>query len=151
MHIVLCCAQSLSHVRLFVTTCTVAPQAPLPWGFSRQEYWNGLPCPPPGDLPKLGIKPRSPTLQADSLQSEPQGKPMNTRVGSLSLVQGIFPTQELNRSLLHYRRIPYQLSYQEALYISYWPTKLTHASHLSSDRQEVYGHQNLEHENHKQN
>ena len=46
-----------------------------PWGFSRQESWSGLPCPPPGDLPKLGIEPRSPILQADSLLSEPLGKP----------------------------------------------------------------------------
>ena len=44
-------------------------------GFSRQEYWSGLPSPPPGDLPNPGIKPRSPTLQADSLLSEPPGKP----------------------------------------------------------------------------
>ena len=46
---------------------TVAPQAPLSMEFSRQEYWSGFPCPPPGDLPKPGIEPRSPTLQADSL------------------------------------------------------------------------------------
>ena len=47
-----------------------------PWGFSRQEYWSGLPCPPPGDLPNPGIKPRSPEWQADSLLSEPPGKPL---------------------------------------------------------------------------
>ena len=46
-----------------------------PWEFSRQEYWSGLPCPPPGDLPNPGIKPRSPTLQVDSLPSEPKGNP----------------------------------------------------------------------------
>ena len=46
-----------------------------PWGFSRQEYWSGLTCPPPGDLPNLGTKPRSPTSQVDSLPSEPPGKP----------------------------------------------------------------------------
>ena len=46
-----------------------------PWGFSRQEYWSGLPGPPPRDLPNPGIKPRFPTLQADSLPSEPPGKP----------------------------------------------------------------------------
>ena len=46
----------LSHGRLFVTPSTVARQAPLSIGFSRQEYWSGLPCPPPGDLPNLGIK-----------------------------------------------------------------------------------------------
>ena len=44
-------------------------------GFSRQEYWSGLPFPPPGDPPNLGIKPGSPTLQADTLPSEPPGKP----------------------------------------------------------------------------
>ena len=47
-----------------------------PWEFSRQEYWSGLPCPPPGDLPKSRIEPRSPTLQAGSLPSEPPGKPV---------------------------------------------------------------------------
>ena len=46
-----------------------------PWGFSRQEYWSGLPCPPPGDLPNPRIKPRSPALQEDSLSAELQGKP----------------------------------------------------------------------------
>ena len=45
-----------------------------PWGFSRQEYWSGLTCPPPGDLPNPGIEARSPTLQVDSLPAEPQGK-----------------------------------------------------------------------------
>ena len=44
-------------------------------GFSRQEYWSGLPCPPPGDLPNPRVKPRSPALQADSLPDEPPGKP----------------------------------------------------------------------------
>ena len=64
----------------------------------------------PGDLPKPGIVPRSPTLQADSLPAELQGKPKNTGVGSLSIFQGIFPTQDLN--LLHCRQVLYQLSYQ---------------------------------------
>ena len=50
-----------------------------PWGFSRQEYWSGLPCPPPEDLPNPGIEPRSPPLQADSLPSEPPGKPCENR------------------------------------------------------------------------
>ena len=45
-----------------------------PWGFSRQEYWSGLPCPPPGDLPNPGIEPRSPALHVDSLPSEPPGR-----------------------------------------------------------------------------
>ena len=46
-----------------------------PWGFSRQEYWSGLLCPPPGDLPNPGIEPRSPTLQVDSLPTKPPRKP----------------------------------------------------------------------------
>ena len=53
-----------------MTPCTVARQAALSWEFSRQEYWSGLPCPPPGHLPNPGIEPRSPALQADSLPSE---------------------------------------------------------------------------------
>ena len=57
-----------------------------PWRFSRQEDWSGLPCALPEDLPNPGIKPRSPALQADSLLSEPPGKPKNTGVGSLSLI-----------------------------------------------------------------
>ena len=65
-----------------------------------------------GNLPNSEIKPRSLTLQADSLPAEPQGKPKNTGVGSLSLLQGIFPTQKLNQGLLHCRQILYQLSYQ---------------------------------------
>ena len=64
--------QSLSHVRLFVTPWTVAHQAPLSMGFSRQEYWSGLRFPSPRDFPDLGIKPGSPALQAYSLLSEPQ-------------------------------------------------------------------------------
>ena len=59
-------AQSLSCVRLFVTPWTVAHQAPLSVGFSSQEYWSGLPFPPPGDLPDPWIEPMSPVLQVDS-------------------------------------------------------------------------------------
>ena len=57
------------------TPWTVAHQAPLSMGFSRQEYWSGLPFPSPGDLPDPGIEPWSPALQADSLPSELPGKP----------------------------------------------------------------------------
>ena len=67
--------KSLSCVRLFASPWTVAHQAPPPMGFSRQEYWSGLPFPSPGDLPDPGIKPRSPALQADALTSEPPEKP----------------------------------------------------------------------------
>ena len=63
-------------------------------------------------FPSPGIEPRSPTLQADSLPAEPQGKPKNTGVGSPSLLQQIFLSQELNQGLLHCRWILYQLSYQ---------------------------------------
>ena len=63
--------KSLSRVQLFATLWTVAHQAPLSMGFSRQEYWSGLPFPSPGDLPDPGIESRSPTLQADALTSEP--------------------------------------------------------------------------------
>ena len=57
-----------------MTPWTVACQVPLSMGFSRQEYWSGLPFPSPGDLLDPGIEPGSPTLQADSLLSEPPGK-----------------------------------------------------------------------------
>ena len=63
-----------SCIRLFVTPWTVARQAPLSMGSSRQEYWSGLPFPSPGDLPNAGIEPESPALQADSLPSEPPEK-----------------------------------------------------------------------------
>ena len=59
----------------FATIWAITHQAPLSMEFSRQEYWNGLPCSFPGDLPGPGIEPGSPTLQADSLPSEPPGKP----------------------------------------------------------------------------
>ena len=68
------------------------------WGFSRQEYWSGLPCPPPGDLPNPGIEPSSPTLQMDSLLTEPPGKPKTTGVGSLTLLQRSSPPRIKSRS-----------------------------------------------------
>ena len=115
---------SLSRVRLFATPWTVAYQAPLSVGFSRQEYWSGLPFPSPGDLPNPGIEPRSPALHAKSMflqvakslqlyptLSEPMscnppgcclwvspGK--NTGVGCRALLQRIFPTQGSNPPLL---------------------------------------------------
>ena len=70
------CCQSLSRVSLFATPCTVAHQASLSVGFSRQECWSGLPFLPPGDLPDPGIEPVSPALQANSLPSEPAEKPL---------------------------------------------------------------------------
>ena len=115
----------------FGTPWTVACQAPLSMGFSRQEYQSGLQFPCPGDLPNPGIKPRSPALQTDSLLTELQGSEseshsvmsnslwphglynpwnspgQNTGVGSLSLLQGIFPIQGSNPGLLHCRQILY--------------------------------------------
>ena len=99
--------KSLSCVWLFATPWTIQSME-----FSRPEYWSGEPFPSPGDLPNPGIEPRSPTLQADSLPAQPQGKPKNTGVGSLSLLQQIFPTQELKGGFLHCRWILYQLNYQ---------------------------------------
>ena len=122
---------------ILTTPWTVAHQAPLSMGFSRQESWSGLPFPSPGDLPNRGIEPRSPALQADFLLSELQGKPLqkshsimssslwphrlysswnspgqNTGLGNLSLLQGIFPSQGSNPSLPYCRRILYQLSHK---------------------------------------
>ena len=85
----------LTCIQLFAT----------PWTSSDQNA--GM-----GNLSLLGIKPRSPALQVDSLLAEPQGKPKNTGVGNLSLLQQIFPTQESNKGLLCCRRILYQLSHQ---------------------------------------
>ena len=84
------------------------PDSSVHWGFSRQEYWSGLPCPPQGDLPNPGIKPNSPALQADSVPSEPPGNSKCIGVGSLSLLQGNFLTQKKNQGLLHCRQILYQ-------------------------------------------
>ena len=64
-----------SCIQIFVTRWTVACQAPLSMGFSRQEYWSGLPFPSPGDLPNPGIEPGFPALRADFKLSEPPGKP----------------------------------------------------------------------------
>ena len=67
----------LSRVQLFATPWTVACQATLSTGFSRQEHWSGLPCPPPGDLPDPGIEPASPALAGRFFTTEPPGKPHN--------------------------------------------------------------------------
>ena len=150
-----CIVSRFSCVRLLATPWTTAHQAPPSMGFSRQEYWSGVPSanrcmkryskslaireksnslppyglhrpwnspgqntgvskvfPSPGYLPNPGIEPKSPTLQVDSLSVEPPGKPKNTGVGSLSLLQWIFSTQESNPGLLHGRQILFQLSYQ---------------------------------------
>ena len=104
-------AYSLSHGRLFAAPWSIAHQAPLSMGFPWQEYWSGLPCTPPGDLPNPGIELRSPALQADSLPAESPGKPKNTGVGKLSLFQCIFPTQESNWGLPLCSRLLWWLSW----------------------------------------
>ena len=78
-----------------------------------------------GIFPTPGIKPRSPTLQVDSLPSEPPGKPKNTGVRSLSLLQGISQSQDSNWRLLHCRRILDQLSYQGMLFVKVTANALT--------------------------
>ena len=77
------CAVSCLVAQSCPTLCdprTVLARLLCPWGFSRQEDWSRLPCPPPGDLPNPGIEPRSPALQADSLLSEPPEKPLLTLI-----------------------------------------------------------------------
>ena len=106
--------KSLSRVQLFATPWTVQFME-----FSRPEYRRGQPFHSPGDLPNPGIKPRSLTLQADSLPAEPQRKPKIPGVGSLSFIQQILLTQELNCGLLHCRRILYQLSYEGSPFTYY--------------------------------
>ena len=69
------CVKLLQLGPILFDLMTVDHQAPLSMGFSRQEYWSGLPCPPLGDIPNPGMEPRFPTLQADSLLTEPPGKP----------------------------------------------------------------------------
>ena len=70
-----CCCSVTKSCLTLCDPMDCSPQAPLYMRFFRQEYWSGLPCPPPEDLLDPGIEPRSPTLQADSLSSEPSGKP----------------------------------------------------------------------------
>ena len=84
--------KSLSRVQLFETPWTVTYQALLSMGFSRQEYWSGLPFPSPGDLSDPAIEPGSPALQADALLSEPPGKPDGTDRGASN---GLFLTRSV--------------------------------------------------------
>ena len=101
--------QFSSVAQLCLTLCNPMDS---PWNSPGQNTGVGSLIPSPGSLPNPGVEPRSPALQEDSLPDEPQGKPKNTGVASLSLLQPIFLTQELNRGLLHCKQIPDQLSYQ---------------------------------------
>ena len=154
MCVCVCVLSQFSCARLFVTLWAIARQAPLSMEFSRQEYRNGLPCPPLGNLPNPGVK----CLcllhwQATSLPLVPPGKPLyimrvvnksesrsvmsnylqphelyspwnspgqNTGEGSLSLLQGMFPTQGLNPGLLHCRQVLYQLNHKGSSRILEW-------------------------------
>ena len=78
-------AHQLSHVKLFATPWPVACQAPLSMGFPRQEYWSGLPFPPPGDLPDPGIEPVSPALVGRFFSTEPPGKPLQLTKSDLQV------------------------------------------------------------------
>jgi len=98
--------------------------------FSRPEYWSGIPS--PGDLPNPGIESRSPALQAVTLPAESQGKPQNTGLRRLSLLQQIFLTQESNWGFLHCRWILYQLIKVSILPEIPLPSKLPHNFEQSS-------------------
>ena len=91
--------KSLSHARLFATPWTVAYQAPPSMGFSRQEYWSGVPLPSPGDLPDPGIEPGSPTLQADALPSEPPGVTLIFKVTFILFLKILIYSLKLKYSL----------------------------------------------------
>ena len=94
-----------SFMKVKVAQSCETPWTVQPTEFSRPENWSGQLFPSPGDLPNLGIEPRSPILQSDSLPAEPPGKPKSARVGSLFLLQQIFLTQESNQGLLQCRLI----------------------------------------------
>ena len=108
----LCAVFSCSVMAISLRPHGLAHQAPLSMGILQARILEWVAMPSSRVLPNPAIESRSPTLQVDSLPSELPGKPMNTREGSLSLLQGIFLSWELNWSLLHCRWILYQLSYQ---------------------------------------
>ena len=94
--------KSLSRVQLFATPWTVAYQAPPSMGFSRQEYWSGMLFPSPGDLPDAGIEPGSPAFQADTLTSEPLGKPMQGPMQIKQNVDKLIPRDSQGICVHHY-------------------------------------------------
>ena len=132
MHIVfeLC---SLSRVQLlttlFATPWTLARQTPLSKGILQARILEQVAMPSSSRCFQPGIKPRSPTLQVNSLPSGPPGKPKNTGVGSLFLLKGNLLTQEENWGLKHCRWVLYQLSYQGSSFnlVLYQMAKFTKA------------------------
>ena len=105
------CARPLSPVWPFATPVDCSPPGSSLMGILQARVLEWVAVPSSLSLPSPGIKPRSPALRADPLSSKPWGKPKNPGVGSLSLLQGIFPTQESTRDLLHCRWILYELSH----------------------------------------
>ena len=99
-------------ILLFCDLLDCSPPGSSVHEISQARILEWVAMPSSRDLPNRVIKPRSLALQADSLLTKPPGKPKNTGMGSLSLLQGIFPTQESNMILLQCRQILYQLSYQ---------------------------------------
>ena len=108
--------QSLGPVQLFVTTLDFTVH-----GILHARILESVAFPFSRNLPNPGIAPRSPALQTDSLPAEPPGKPKNTGVGSLSLLQRIFPTQESNWGLLHCTWILHQGKGLKRRSIDHWP------------------------------
>ena len=105
-----CMLSCFSHVRLFATLCTRARQAPLSMGFSRQGYWSGLRCPPPGDLPDSGIEPMSPALAGGSFTTGTTWEaltlvPVLTK-RTKSQLQGQFKKKEEEESFVLRRQTP---------------------------------------------
>ena len=134
-----CCQEQNSHCIYSVKTSPLTPNFCFPGAKQQQQncqqkpqlIWTFLKLyfPSPGDLPNPGIEPRSPALREDSLPTEPPGKSKNTGVGSLSLLQGIFPTQELKQGLLHCTwfcsRKTSASALLNTLLLLYWPKPLT--------------------------
>ena len=107
----------LSCVRLFAAPWNVARQAPVSVGFSRQEYWSGLPFPSPEDLPDPGIEPESPALQADSLPSEPPSSKMVTYL-NLDLSPDILKFLLISNHLYYEENDPVRITWGPGFKIS---------------------------------
>ena len=116
---------------------TIAQHAPLSMGILQERILEWVPMPSSGDLPNPGSKSRFPPLQAVSLPCEPPGKPRNTGVGSLSLLQRNFLAQDSNWGLLHCRWILYQLSYLGSCRMGYTDSQIS-SQVSSSDQVRLY-------------
>ena len=131
--------KSLSRVQLFATPWTVTRQAPLSMEFSRQVYWIGLPCPPPGNLPNPETEPRSPILQAYFLPSEPPGKPkpestesgVQTYMGTIPLDLKFNALITQRSRLLHILLERKRNRSRSVVSDSLWPHGMAHQAPLS--------------------